>query len=379
MYINFWYPAVWSKDLGDEPQLVRMLGLNFVLFRDADGNAQCLANTCPHRGGSLAHGVVEDGCIQCPYHGWRFDGEGDCKAIPSMGADAKIPARAKADAYPTQEKYGIVFAFLGDLPSAERPPIMEAPEWGDEAWSLNLQDFEIGCNFQRSVENALDPAHNEFVHPTHGFSGKRPDYRVPDYDLMETDWGTGFMVEYVSSGSTDSKLSRLKAKADATVAGSGNHGPTHFWTHIHVTPEFWMHQYIYELPVEENLSKMFLVNFRNALIEEEHDARFRERNAVVAQQDVVVLEVVEPVLTPETNTKEILVPADKAIARYREILKGYEAKGWRIDTDAMNAEHHRKAALVIPSPARRTHKGWTLDTVPLLPGDAEAKKVEAAE
>ena len=115
MYINFWYPAILGKELTDEPVKVQMLGQNFVLFRNASGDAKCLSNTCIHRGGSLANGKIKGDCVECPYHGWQFDGAGLCHRIPSLGPRAKIPARARVDAYPVQEKYGIVFAFLGDL------------------------------------------------------------------------------------------------------------------------------------------------------------------------------------------------------------------------------------------------------------------------
>jgi len=56
MYINFWYPAARADELGTTPRKVRMLGLDFVLFRDDEGRARCLSNTCTHRGGSLAGG-----------------------------------------------------------------------------------------------------------------------------------------------------------------------------------------------------------------------------------------------------------------------------------------------------------------------------------
>ena len=86
MYINFWYPAINSEDLRDQPQRVRMLGQEFVVYRDADGNARCLSNTCAHRGGSLSGGKVKGDCIECPYHGWQFDGAGQCHRIPSLGS-----------------------------------------------------------------------------------------------------------------------------------------------------------------------------------------------------------------------------------------------------------------------------------------------------
>ena len=112
MYINFWYPVTFSEELKDEPMRVRMLGQNFVAFRDSKGVPHTLSDTCIHRGGSLSGGVVRGDCIQCPYHGWRYAGDGSCKRIPSLGKDAKIPKRTRIDAYPTEEKYGIVFCIF---------------------------------------------------------------------------------------------------------------------------------------------------------------------------------------------------------------------------------------------------------------------------
>ena len=129
MYINFWYPIIRSEDLGpDKPERAKVLGVNFVVFRDQEGRARVLSDTCVHRGGSLGgawelgqNPRVVNGCVVCPYHGWEYNGEGECTNIPSIGYGKKPPARAKVDAYPVQEKYGIVFAFLGDLPESERP------------------------------------------------------------------------------------------------------------------------------------------------------------------------------------------------------------------------------------------------------------------
>jgi phenylpropionate dioxygenase-like ring-hydroxylating dioxygenase large terminal subunit len=116
MYINFWYPVARSEEISaDKPLRVNLLGLSFVAFRDEDDTAHVLADTCVHRGGSLGEGVMHNGRVACPYHGWQFDGTGKCAHIPSLG-DNKTPARAKVDSYPVQERYGIVFAFLGDLP-----------------------------------------------------------------------------------------------------------------------------------------------------------------------------------------------------------------------------------------------------------------------
>ena len=83
------------------------------------------------RGGALADGSVVDGVIECPYHGMRYAGDGLCTRIPSLGRSTKPPPRAKVDSYPVQEKYGLIFVFLGDLPAEERPPIMDVTQWDD--------------------------------------------------------------------------------------------------------------------------------------------------------------------------------------------------------------------------------------------------------
>ncbi|MCP5359508.1 MAG: Rieske 2Fe-2S domain-containing protein [Sinobacteraceae bacterium] len=129
MYINFWYPVARSQDLGRTPLKVRILAHDLVAFRDQAGHAAVLSDTCAHRGASLSAGKCkEDGTVQCPYHGWRFDTRGVCTRIPSIGSKTRPPPRARVDAYPVEERYGIVFAFLGDLPEASRPPIMAVNE-----------------------------------------------------------------------------------------------------------------------------------------------------------------------------------------------------------------------------------------------------------
>ena len=374
MFINFWYPACFSDELGDAPMKVKMLGCNMALFRDDEGKANCLSNICIHRGGSLAcqgeqiKSKVVDGNIQCPYHGWQFNGDGKCVKIPSQGPEGKVPERARIDAYPTQEKYGIVFVFLGDLPEADRPPILECPEYDDDEWGVIHQSYMLQSGYRRSIENAIDPAHNEFVHPTHGFSGKDPNYTVPKLDLIEEEWGVGFMTKYASSGSPTKEYSAKKDSA-VTTAGSGTFGASHFWTKIQPGDKFKMHQYTYDLPIDEFTTRVFLVSTRNSGLTEEMQKIMMDRNLIVAQQDIDILDDVEPVRTPPTMMKEFMVRSDSCIVRYREHIKAYEDKGWRIDLDTFHSETAKGDIIfAIPSPMRREHKKWVIDPIPLKPG-----------
>ena len=94
MYINFWYPVARCEEVTNEaPVRVRILCVDFVAFRDSDGNAHVLSDTCIHRGGALGNGKVLEDRIQCPYHGWQFDGDGKCQGqgcfLPAGFADGQ--------------------------------------------------------------------------------------------------------------------------------------------------------------------------------------------------------------------------------------------------------------------------------------------------
>ena len=380
MFINFWYPAVESGKLEGAPLKRRMLGQDFVLWRDEDGQAHCLSNTCCHRGGSLGDGVVEDSCVQCPYHGWRFNGEGQCVRVPSIGMKARPPGRARVDSYPVTERYGLVFCFLGDLDDSERPPILEIPEWGQEGWQPTLQYFEWEVEYRRAVENGIDPAHNEFVHDTHGMKGEDENYRVSDLDIRETDWGTGFYNEVYAPPLPERRMresSKVTENSTITV-GTGHHGPASVWTHINPSPVMKIYQYLYRVPIDEVLTGLYMVTMRNFMQDEAHDETIMKRNEYVAFQDRDILLLLHPKLAPRTSAKDMLMPSDYAVGRYRQWLAEWEARGWLIDTEKVR-EADRHTAFAIPSPGRRVKKGWVIDPIPLVPAkSADAAKSEQA-
>jgi hypothetical protein len=106
--------------------------------------------------------------------------------------------------------------------------------------------------------------------------------------------------------------------------------------------------------------------------DQKYDKTFEDRGLYVAEQDRYVLEPMHPALTPRANANEFLVPADKAIARYREYCQDWEDRGWRIDVNQVREDQDR-IAYAIPSPGRRESKGWVLPAVPRFAGKADAK------
>lgn len=358
MYINFWYPMALATEVGDQPLRVGALGQEFVVFRDSAGKAHCLGNTCPHRGGSLSAGKVVGDLVQCPYHGWRFDGSGHCRQLPSLGAEARIPARSRTDAYPVEERYGLVFAFLGDAPEAERPPILEVTEYGKEGWRTTSQQFPLRANYERSIENGLDPAHNEFVHDTHGVT-RFEDMRYQ----RDGDWGNGFWITF-DAPKLQGDMNQYRNFVGDLEVGTGHLGANQLWTFIHVTPTNHIHQYAFERPIDEGNTFIYNLTTRNFGLDEKTDRTIVERNQYVANQDIRVLESLHPQQTPETSTHEFMVPSDKILVMYRDFKRDWDARGWRIDMDAVRSNRDR-VAYAIPSPARRDVKGWVLEPVPL--------------
>ena len=373
MYINFWYPIARAEEvLDDKPLRVELLGLPFVAFRDSAGQAHVLSDTCVHRGGSLSAGWVRDGKAICPYHGWEYGGDGRCTRIPSLVGKTP-PARAKVDAYPVQEKYGIVFAFLGDLPEEERPPIYDVEEYGTDGWKAQLYVIDVACNYERSMENGLDPIHNEFVHPAQGAPMLSADQQSSPPPMEDIPWGSKFYMAYPTKKDHDTELKSAKTGKRIGAAGSWFQGPNQLVTWIDISAENAFHQYLFEAPVDDGHTRIFFLNMRSWLLEDEHDDRIEKPTLQIVHEDVDVLERLTPINTPPTNTKEILVPGDAVIVRYREWLSEWDANGWRIDFRSLR-DRQREAAFAIPSPGRREGGNWVVDTVPLQPGGEAVRK-----
>jgi phenylpropionate dioxygenase-like ring-hydroxylating dioxygenase large terminal subunit len=295
--------------------------------------------------------------------------------VPSLGADAKLPPRAKVDSYPVQERYGIVFAFLGDLPESERPPLYEIPEYGTPQWKSQLYVLDLAAYYERSMENGLDPIHNEFVHPLQGAPLMSPELQRAPVPVEDIPWGSKFYVPFGGKRDPNTVLNKDKVGERVGAAGSWHQGPNQLVTWIDLTATNSFHQYLFEAPVDESHTRIFFLNMRNWLTDDKHDQRMEDVTLQIVSEDIRILENLNPVRTPDTNTKEILVPGDYALVRYREWLKKWDANGWRIDMKTLRAKQG-DVAMAIPCPARRESGNWVLDAVPLIPGSSAAKAAE---
>lgn len=169
-----WYPMAFSKVTDKaSPHRLELLGNELVLWYDAPAQAwRTMSDACPHRRAPLSEGRIDpDGQIECPYHGWTFQGgDGACTKIPQAenGGDAPMLARCGGAAYPTVEKQGIVWVWGERLaPGAPQPleslvPTCEAMDDDRFVWIDVSRDMPYSADML--LENVLDSSHVPFTH-----------------------------------------------------------------------------------------------------------------------------------------------------------------------------------------------------------------------
>lgn len=174
---RYWHPVALAEDATGTPRQLRALGEDLILFRDGQGRPGLMHPRCAHRGASLYYGKVEARGIRCCYHGWLFDTEGRCLEQPCEPGGGELRANVRQPFYPVQERYGLIWAYMGP---ADRMPLLPRHtllETLDEGEVLDTDDRSIGTggpviadfNWFQHFENVLDPLHVVILHSA--FSG----------------------------------------------------------------------------------------------------------------------------------------------------------------------------------------------------------------
>jgi len=168
---NFWYPAEFSSKLTKDTMVpFEIFGEPWVLFRDEKGQPSCIKDQCAHRACPLSLGKVVEGRVECPYHGWQFNGDGACTKMPSTAFCRNVGVAA----LPCAERDGFIWVWPGEGMPDEVPN-----------WTLPPAGFEVHAEIMVDVpvehgllmENLLDLAHAPFTH-TSTFARGWP---VPDF------------------------------------------------------------------------------------------------------------------------------------------------------------------------------------------------------
>ena len=160
---RYWQPVALSEQLtGPRPAVPsRLLGEDLLLFRNHDGTLGLIQRRCAHRGADLSLGRLEDGGLRCYFHGWLFNGAGQCLEVPTEPEDSPLASKVRLRSYPVRERNGIVWGYLGpgeppDLPALD---CFLAPE----EYTFAFKGF-LDCNWLQALEVGIDPAHASYLH-----------------------------------------------------------------------------------------------------------------------------------------------------------------------------------------------------------------------
>lgn len=160
-FAHVWTPLLHASQLKHKPLRLVLAAEPVVLFRGTNGKIGALIDRCPHRGAALSAGHVrEDGCIECPFHGWRFDPAGENQHVP-LNPDAKRHLLG-ATALPVRQYGDLIWVHTA---ANEQAPAPQVPE-GLTADGLARIYVERHwhCHWTRAMENMLDSPHLPFVH-----------------------------------------------------------------------------------------------------------------------------------------------------------------------------------------------------------------------
>jgi phenylpropionate dioxygenase-like ring-hydroxylating dioxygenase large terminal subunit len=156
---NYWYPVGWANQLLPGKVIPVVIWQQAIaVYRDHNGQIHALEDTCPHKGVALHKGKVEGCNLACAYHGWEFNGSGECVNVPYLPQEQKLP-RAQVRSYPVQEKYNLIWVFPGDpaLAATCQPP--NIPEFQNPDWLMVTVTAKMPAHFSICNENSMDVFH----------------------------------------------------------------------------------------------------------------------------------------------------------------------------------------------------------------------------
>ena len=196
---RFWIPAATVQDVktpDGAPVRLRILGEDLVAFRDTQGRVGVVRAYCSHRLAPLFFGRNEACGLRCPYHGWKFNVDGECVETPNVPPGAPDIRKAVGiPAYPTHEAAGLVWVYMG--PADKKPPFpaLECAQVPEQ--QVYATSWLQRSNWTQGMEGEVDSSHISWLHrdfdrensPTRGTGNELADDGAPVIELRETPYG----------------------------------------------------------------------------------------------------------------------------------------------------------------------------------------------
>jgi vanillate O-demethylase monooxygenase subunit len=343
---NSWYVVAWVRDVQDKPVAITVLDQSLVVFRDEAGQIGILENRCPHRHVPLSMGCVAGGGIQCGYHGMVFSRDGQCLDAPSHGS---VPPRARVRSYPAVERYGWVWAWMGDPELADAARIPDFSKLDSPGFRAVGKTNHVLANYKMVTDNLMDLSHVGYVHqstigtPEFTEKGKLTSRRteqgvrvhrlVPDVPSPPTYQKTGVLpdgktidrwqvIDFVAPCFV---MIHVGGKEAGTGALDGDYeGGLNMWVMNAMTPE------------TEQSTHYFWASVRaHALDNEQADALFLNQVATAFDEDKVMLEAQQKILNGRPDTWDLALRSDAGAIESRRVLAALiEAEGDTAPTPA---------------------------------------------
>ncbi|MBM2813112.1 MAG: pobA 2 [Chloroflexi bacterium] len=280
-----WQPVLRAQDLpAGRAKPIRIMGEDLTLYRGqanphpsplpggAGSKPHLLAFRCAHRGTQLSTGWVEGDDLRCFYHGWKYDGNGQC--IEQPAEPEPFCNRIKIRSYPTEEYLGLIFVYLGE---GEAPPLRRFPDFERDGVLETGTPEYWPCNYFNRIDNAADSAHLMFTHYTSMSRNNRaPRWAAPQISAEETEFGVCQTV--VSPGRSPHQTffhmpNINQIRSSSRVQGSREDAAN-----------MWHDRLFWRLPVDDENSVSFLVDFLH-LTGEAADAYLARRHQAAEESD----------------------------------------------------------------------------------------------
>lgn len=165
LFRRYWLPALLAEELAvpdGAPVRLQILSEKMLAFRDTQGRLGVVDEFCAHRGVSLWFGRNEEGGIRCPYHGWKYDINGQCLEVPSEPAESGFCKKIKLKSYPLVERGGVVWIYMG--PPELQPPLPEF-EFATVPAAQSFTSKRLqASNWLQAFEGGIDSSHVSWLH-----------------------------------------------------------------------------------------------------------------------------------------------------------------------------------------------------------------------
>ena len=360
---RYWQPIAAAVELEKAwTKRVRLMGEDLVLFRDRQGRRGLIAEHCPHRRASFAHGIPTQDGIRCPYHGWEFSAAGKCLSQPNESDNCAFREKVTTPAYPVEELGGLLFAYLGPEP---RPLLPRFDGFVAPGAIRMMGRALLPVNWLQIMENSVDPIHTEWLHGhQYEFQKEQEGVKVAistrheKIDFREFEFGITKhrLLEGHSEDSDDWRIGHPIVFPNMLAVGNGDETSRYYSFQIRVpvddehTLHLWYNAYVppkqavvpahlrerlhlYEVPFRDEKGEFILDNIDG-----------QDMMAWISQGPIV------------DRTRENLGGSDKGVAIYRRVLQR-ELKKMEQGHDPMGVirDAGRNGRIDLPNERKKHH------------------------